>query len=133
MFEQVKAEADDGALHGDVVRLAARVAEREVSEDEARHAAMLDDVTRRAEDHGGDAVRFEVTGDQTHGLVAHGSERHQDGRIRTVLAAAAQDLRRVALLRSSLAVLGGHTMQPLRQTPDSSCSGELVQPVHRKV
>src|SRR4029453_6562333 len=43
-----------------VERLPRRIAERKVTEDEPRHAAVLDDVLRAPHDHGREAVRFEV-------------------------------------------------------------------------
>ena len=46
---------------------------------------MLDDVPGATHDHGGDAVGFEVTCDQTHGLVTDGSERNQQRDVRRIL------------------------------------------------
>jgi hypothetical protein len=42
---------------------------------EAGHAAMLDDIESGSHHHGWEAVGFEVSGDQTHGLVTDGSKR----------------------------------------------------------
>src|SRR6185295_14221229 len=63
--EQIEAKAYDVALHEGIERRAARIAEREVAEDEARHAAVLDDVARAAEHDRRNAVGLEVPGDQT--------------------------------------------------------------------
>ena len=55
---------------GHIERHANRIAEREVDVEKARHAAVLDDVPRRGDHHGRNAVGFEMPCDQTHGLVA---------------------------------------------------------------
>ena len=65
--------------------MAARVAQREIREDETRHAAVLDDVEGGSNDDGGDTVGFQISGDQTHGLVADGSKRGQDRGVDVVL------------------------------------------------
>src|SRR5258708_6173139 len=66
-LEHAKRELERLRLRLRVERLARGVAERKIAEEKPRHAAVLDDVLRRAHDHGRDAVRFEVAGDQTHG------------------------------------------------------------------
>src|SRR5215471_3778505 len=50
--------------------VAAWIAERKVGEEKARHATVFDDVQGRPNDHGRNAIGFEVAGGQTHGLVA---------------------------------------------------------------
>ena len=76
---------------------------------------MLDDVLGRAHDHRGDAVPFEISGDQTHGLVTDGSSRHQQRRVDLVLPAARQDLRRIGLQRHALAAVGRRAVEALGQ------------------
>jgi hypothetical protein len=51
---------------------------------------LLDDVTGGAEYHRRDTVFLQVPCGQTHGLVAHRSEGHQDRRIDVVLPAQAE-------------------------------------------
>src|SRR3546814_10872072 len=57
-----------------------RSSEREIREDESRHAAVLDDVEGGSDDDRRNTVGFEMPRDQTHGLVANGSKRGEDGR-----------------------------------------------------
>ena len=68
---------DDAALRFIVVGLAAGVAEWKVAEGEPRHAALLNDVAGTAQEDRWDTVRFEVPGDQTHGLVTDRSNCHK--------------------------------------------------------
>ena len=98
-------ERDDRALHLTVTRLAARVSEREVDEDETRDTGLFDDVSSAPDDHGGDAGFFESTGDQTHGLVTDGSEWNEQGDVDAVLHTPFCDPVRVEA-RLALAVLG---------------------------
>ena len=95
---------EDRSLHIDLIWFPAGIAEREVDEQEAGHAAMFDDVARSPDDDRRDTVRFEMTGNQTHGLVADGSDRRQDRQIDIFITAAAQHLRRIDLARLTLAV-----------------------------
>ena len=46
---------------------------------------MLNDVFSRTSNHGGNFIIFQVSGNQTHGLVADGSVWHQDYYIYIVL------------------------------------------------
>ncbi len=56
--KKVEPHSDDRPLHGDIERLTAGIAERKVGEDEARHAAMFDEVTCTAKHHVGQATSF---------------------------------------------------------------------------
>ena len=47
--------------------------QREIGEDKARHAAVLNDVKGGADDDRRNAVGLQKSGNQTHGLVADGS------------------------------------------------------------
>jgi len=73
-LQQVQGRSHDRTLHLNVPWLSARIAQGKVSEDEPSNAAFLDDITRRTHDHCGQAVFFQVPGNQTHGLVADRSE-----------------------------------------------------------
>ena len=64
----------------------ARVAQWKVGEDEARDTAMLDDVFRRAYDHGRNAAPLKISGYQTHGLVADWSKGREHGGMDLVIA-----------------------------------------------
>ena len=103
-FQNIDRLPDDRALHVDVVWFSARIAERHVGVDEPWYTAMLRDIECRAQDDGRHAFGFEVTGDQTHGLVANRSQRYQQRDVDGILAAASQELRCVALEGLRLAV-----------------------------
>jgi hypothetical protein len=75
-LNEVKRNANDLSLHERILRFTAGVAEREVSEYEARHAALLDDILRGTDNHSRNAVRLKVSSDQTHGLMTNRSERY---------------------------------------------------------
>jgi len=78
------------------VGTAAGAAERIVEEDAAGWTYRLGDVTGAAEGHGGNPVGLEVSGDQTHGLVADGSDRHEEGGVHLVGSQLGEDLGGVA-------------------------------------
>lgn len=85
-FQELEGLADKDLLHIAVPGITAGIAERKVCEKETRYTAMLHHIHRRADDRGRDAVCFEMSGDQTHGLVTDRSKRAEDCRIRAVLA-----------------------------------------------
>ena len=68
--ERSQRHRHDACLHVATPGVAAWIAERKVGEEKARHAAVFDDVQGRPNDHGRNAIGFEVAGGQTHGLVA---------------------------------------------------------------
>src|SRR6185312_16020127 len=72
-FEDAQRELQREGLGFGVVRLPGRVAERKVAEQEARDADIFDDILGTAHDDRRDAILFEVTGGQTHGLVTYRS------------------------------------------------------------
>ena len=53
--------------------MTAWVPQREIREDKARHTAVLHDIEGGADDDGRNTVGFQMSGYQTHGLVADGS------------------------------------------------------------
>ena len=55
------------------------MAEWEIDEGGARWPSRLHNVQSAAQAEGRDTGGFEVTGNQTHGLMAHGSQRHKIG------------------------------------------------------
>ncbi len=122
-LEQVEGEAHDVALHLPVIGNAAGVAERKIAEQEARDPAFLDDVSGRTDDHGGDAILFQMSRDQTHGLVTDRSQRNEQGDIHPVFAAAAENLRRIILEGSPLAVVRRHAEEMLRNRSDPAGIG----------
>src|SRR6185312_5833899 len=102
-------------LHRDVVRRAAWIPKREVGEEEARHRALLDDIAGRSHYDGRDSCLLQMTGGQAHGLVTDRSEGDEDGRIHGVFPAEPQQLRRINLVRLSLAVLSRDPVEARRE------------------
>lgn len=111
-FEKVKRHPRDGSLHPDVAWCSAGIPQWEVSEEEPGHAALLNDVARGAKYHRRYAVRFQVPGDQTHGLVAHRSEANQQCGIDTVLTAPAEQGRGINGVGLALTVRRGNAVEP---------------------
>ncbi len=105
-------QVDDVALHRGIARLAARVAEREVNEEEPRDARFLHDVPGTPDDDRRDAGFFQTSRNQTHGLVTHRSKRHEQGDVDTVLDTPRCDLVRIEACLA-LAVLGRHAEEPV--------------------
>lgn len=113
-FGDGKCEQHDLALHVDDAGLAARIAEWKVDEHEPWDSGLLDDVAGTADDDGRNAGRFEMAGDQTHGLVTHRSKWDEQGNVDPVVAAPLRDLLGVQPC-PALAVLGRHTEEPVVQ------------------
>ena len=110
-LQQAQRVLHNPALGLVVMGLAAGVAEWEVAEGEARHAALLHDVAGAAHEHGGNAVRFQVPRDQTHGLVANRSNRHKERDVDLVLPHQLQNLRRIAFAGQALTAQGGRRVE----------------------
>ena len=114
-LKQVEGHADDGPLHVLISRLAARVAEREVGKDKARHPALLNDIARRAKDDRGNTVRFKMPGDQTHGLVTHRSQGDQQGNIDPILTTEVEHGRGILVDSPPRTIDRGHAVKARRQ------------------
>ena len=91
--------------------MAGGVAERKIGEQKARHAAMADDIHRRADNHRRDSVRFKVTRNQTHGLVADRSYGEKNRPFGTLVAQQGQQRRGVFGFGFAVAVFGGHAVE----------------------
>lgn len=126
-FQEFQRAACNPVLHSRVPRLAAGVAEREVHEQEAWHAALLDDVPGRADDDGRNAGGFQVPCDQTHGLVTDGSKRDEKGDVDTVLAHPGFDLGRIVLDGESLAVVRRDAIESRIERPEMARRDMLRQ------
>ena len=87
VLQEIQRHGNDCPLHFRVVRLAARITEREVGKHHSRNAAMLYDISCSGDDDRRDAVLFEVPCDQTHGLVTYGSDGNENGRVDCVFPA----------------------------------------------
>jgi len=71
----------DTLLFFGITRMTKGIAERQVRKEITGNTAVFDDVDRGTDDHGGNTVLFEVSRGQTHGLMADGSERHEQGNV----------------------------------------------------
>ena len=114
------------------MRQAGTIAQREVAEHEAGHAAMLHDVLGAPHHDRRDAVRLQVARDQADGLVAHRAVGHQQRRVGAVFLAAAQDFRRVGLHRHPVAAIGGRAMEPAGQATQAAGRHGPAQRVQRE-
>ncbi len=110
-LKQVERHPDDSPLHVRVIGLAARITKREVGKDKARHAALFDNIARRAEDDRWDTVRFKMPGDQTHGLVTHRSQGDQQGNIDPILTTEVEHGRGILLNSLPRTIDRGHAVK----------------------
>ena len=101
-----------------IVRPAGRIAEREIAEQEPRHADIFDDVLGASHDDRRDAVRFEVTGGQTHGLVTHRSNRDENSGVHFVFAQPRQQLRAILFEGHAVAAVGRRAVKARRHLAD---------------
>lgn len=111
-LDDAEREIDDRSLVVGVEGAARRVAERVVDEEEAGDPALLDDVTGRTDDDGGDSGGFEATCDQTHGLVTDRSKWDEQRDVDTVVVGPGGDLVGVEA-GLALAVFGGDAVEAL--------------------
>ena len=130
-LQQVERNTKDRLLHHRIIRLAARVAEGEVREYEAGDPALLDDIPRRADYDGRQAIRFKVSSDQTHGLVANRSEREEKRDVDGVGATEIEDCRRILVDGSALAKVGRHAIEARRGTANATNSREFFEAADR--
>jgi len=75
--QHLQSETRNSELHGLVAGLAQRIAERKIGKRKPGCAAVLNNIKRTAGYYGWNAVLFEMSRNQTHGLVTHGSQRNQ--------------------------------------------------------
>ena len=110
-FEQGQSQINHLLLHRFVTRNAEWITKREIGKQESRYRAVSDDIQGRADDDGRDTVFFESSRGQTHGLMADGSERDEEGDISAVFPASLQYFRRIAVQCAPLTVLGGYAVE----------------------
>ena len=130
-LQQVERNTNDRSLHHRIIRLAARVAEWKVREHEAGDPTLLDDIPRRADYDGRQAIRFKVSSDQTHGLVANRSEREEKRDVDGVSATEIEHGRRILVDGSALAEVRRHAIEARRGTADATDSRELLEAADR--
>ena len=125
-LKQVEGHADDGPLHVRITRLAARITERKIGKDKTRHPALLNNIAGRAEDDRGNALRFEMPGDQTHGLVTHRSQGDQQGNIDPILATKVEDGRGILVNSPPRTIDRGHAVKARRQAAKPAFGHVLI-------
>jgi len=84
-LEQSEGFQDHRSLQSRVIRLPERISERKRDEQNAGRPYLAGHLFRHAEGDGGDARVFQEPLDQTHGLMAHRSDRDQQRHIYPVL------------------------------------------------
>lgn len=89
---------------------ASRIAQRKVTEDKSRHAAVFYDVPGATHNYGRNTVCFQVSGGQTDRLMANGSVGHQYGQIDLIVLQHGQQVRTVLVLGGVLAAIGRQTV-----------------------
>ena len=114
-FQQVQRIAYKFELHRRIVRFPTRIAKRKVREQKTGNTAFLNDVASGSDDDSRYAIRFQLSRNQTHGLVTHRSEGNEQGDVGLVFATTRDDLRGILLDGSTLAVICRHTMKALGQ------------------
>ena len=105
----------DLGLHCAIARLAAGIAEGEVAEQKSRDTTFFDDVTCGADNDSGDSVLFQMSRDQTHGLVTDRSERYKQRDIHSIRKAARKNIGRIVFHCSTLAVVRGDAVKSIGQ------------------
>ena len=125
-LKQVEGHADDSPLHVLVVGPAARITERKVGKDKARHPTLLDNIAGRAEDDRGNAVRFEMPGNQTHGLVTYRSQGDQQGNIDPVLTTEVEHGRGIFVHSLPRTIDRGHAVKAPRQAAEPAFGHVLI-------
>ena len=125
-FQEAQGQFERVALRCDVKGLPSRVAKRKIAEQKTRHATVFHDVFGTPHDHRRDAMCFQVSSDQTHGLVAHGSIRHEQGNVCLIFLTAAQNLWAILLHGHALAAVRGGTVKALRQSTKATSGHGLL-------
>ena len=113
LFQRGDAGLYNRALIGRVERLAAGVSEWIVKEDGARRLARLHDVECTGQADCRDAMRFEVSRDQTHGLVTHGSHRYEQDRVYLLTTHGVEHGRRQFVAHPALRIDAAHAREHL--------------------
>ena len=106
--EGIDGGANDRRLIGPIVRLARSVAQGIVDEGGARRVCGADDVIGARHAEGRQTGRFQVSGNQTNGLVADGSQRDQQGDIDRLLAEGVFERRRQFVAHAALRINSAH-------------------------
>lgn len=124
-LEKIRRERDYLALLLRIEGLTARVAQWVVGMNQARHPALFHDVSGCGDDHRWNTVLLQMPRDQTHGLVANGSDRHHEGDVDLIFQTAPQHLWCVDFKGSALTVGSQYAVTPGRQGTQSSVRDQI--------
>ena len=111
-LQNFQSATDDLVLHVRIPGLSTGIPKRKVNKQEAWNTAFLDDVPGGPDDNRRNAGGLKMSRDQTHGLVADGSKRNEEGDIDTILAHPRLDLRGILFECESLAVVRRNAVEP---------------------
>ena len=84
ILQKSQGRVHDGELALRVIRFVERVTMPEWDKERARRTHTLDHLAQKLNHHCGNAMTFQFGADQTHGLVAHGSNRHEQRDVRRI-------------------------------------------------
>ena len=87
---------------------------------------MLNDIARRSQDDSWNSISFQVPGDQTHGLMADGSQRYEKRDIGLVLSATIEEFWSVGFHRSAMTVFSWCAIKVCANGTDSLVSNQLL-------
>ena len=116
-FGQREGGAEHRELTVGVVGRAQGVAQRQIGEDESRYPDLLDYVTGRSDDDGGDTGVLEGSCGQTDRLMTDRSERNEQHQVDVVLAGPVDELLRPEH-SPAMAVVGGKSVEARRHPAD---------------
>ena len=111
-LQKFQSATDDLVLHVRIPGLSTGIPKRKVHKQEARNTAFLNDIPGGPDDNRRNARGLKMSGNQTHGLVADGSKRNEEGDIDTILAHPRLDLRGILFECQSLAVVRRNAVEP---------------------
>src|SRR5258708_14612517 len=114
------------------MRLAGRITQREVGEQEARHGSVLDYILGASHHHGGNAACFEVAGNESGSLVANRAVRYQHRDIDRISEAAGKDFRGIDIDRNAMAAIGRRAEEARRDLADPTPGRRLQELWQRK-
>ncbi len=99
-----------------------RIAEWQIGEEITGRSTVFDDVQGGADNHGRNAILFEMSCGQTHGLMANGSERDEEGNVSPILLQPFQYLGCIDINGLTLAVFRWHAVETICQATQSTCA-----------
>ena len=123
--DQLESSFDCAALLVDLAWAPYRIAQWEVNEYEARHASCFDDVLGTAHDDGRYSGLFQMSCNQTHGLVTYRSKRYQDHRVDPILFGPGDNLLSIGM-STALRVLGRDPIKALAHLTNGALVNQCV-------